>query len=90
MSDIAPVSHPAATAPNHSARVTQQPVAAAATLRAADKVELSRSAQLLSKLAELPDVRMDVVNRVKGEIAKGGYESDAKIEAALDRLAEDL
>ena len=54
------------------------------------KVELSEHARLLSKLAELPDVRQDLVDRVKAEIEAGTYDTADKIDALLDELARDL
>jgi len=36
------------------------------------------------------NVRWDLVNRVRAEIADGTYLDDAKWEAALDRLADDV
>jgi anti-sigma28 factor (negative regulator of flagellin synthesis) len=57
--------------------------------RGSDSVEFSRTAQLLSKLAELPDVRQGLIDRVKGEIAAGTYETPEKIEAAVNGLLGD-
>ena len=37
-----------------------------------------------------PDVRWDLVDRVRGEIAAGQYLDDRKVEGALLRLAECL
>jgi flagellar biosynthesis anti-sigma factor FlgM len=61
-----------------------------AQVRDSDKVELSQRAQLLSRLAELPDVRQDLVDRVKAEIADGGYDTPDKVDQLLDELAHDL
>lgn len=53
-----------------------------------DAVELSDRARLLSKLHELPDIRQGLVDRIKTEIELGTYESDEKIDAALEGLLE--
>ena len=37
-----------------------------------------------------PDIRADLVRRVRREIAAGTYETPEKLDAALDRLLEDL
>ena len=57
--------------------------------REGDRVELSETAQLLAKLAALPDVRQDLVDRVKAEIAAGTYDTDAKLDQALDNLIDE-
>ena len=58
--------------------------------RGSDSVEFSRTAQLLSKLAELPDVRQGLIDRVKSEIASGNYETPEKIDAAVNGLLGDI
>lgn len=54
-----------------------------------DSVEVSAAAQLLAKLSDLPDVRKDLVDRVRAEIASGDYETPEKLDAAVDGLIED-
>lgn len=58
--------------------------------RGEDTVDFSSRAQWLSKLADLPDIRHDLVNRVKAEIARGTYDNAERIDGALDKLVEDL
>jgi hypothetical protein len=55
-----------------------------------DRVELSDHATLLEELRSLPDCRMEVVQRVRDAIATGTYVSDAKLDAAIDGLIQDL
>ena len=55
-----------------------------------DRVEVSDTARYLAKLRDLPAVRQDLVDRVRGEIEAGVYESPEKIEQAIDELVEDL
>lgn len=55
-----------------------------------DRVEVSEQARLLGQLSELPEVREDLVARVKAEIAAGTYITDEKISGAVDSLLEDL
>lgn len=66
---------------------SEKPVAAS---QPADVVEISSAAQLAAKVQELPDIRPDVVARVKAEIEAGTYETPERIEVAIDRLMEDL
>lgn len=90
MTDIAPLGSSRVAPVSRSA--TQPPKAAAASTvsRDPDRVELSDMAQLLSRLNELPDVRQDVVDRVREQIANGSYETPEKVDAALDELLQDL
>ena len=91
MSDIAPISRTGAAAlqpRNTVQRVAEQ--SEAVTYRKADSVEFSDAARYLAKIAELPDVRTDLVDRVKSEIAAGSYETEDKIDASINALSEDL
>jgi negative regulator of flagellin synthesis FlgM len=55
-----------------------------------DVVEISTAAALAAKVHEIPDVRADLVARVKQEIKAGTYETPEKIDTAVERLLEDL
>ena len=54
-----------------------------------DKLELSGVSHLLTSLKS-NDVRTDKVAAVRAEIEAGTYENDQKLDAAIDRLIEDL
>lgn len=73
--------------------VTRQTSAAAAGTSArpglVDKLELSGVSHLLTSLKS-NDVRTDKVAAVRAEIEAGTYENDQKLQAAIDRLMEDL
>jgi len=58
--------------------------------RGGDRVELSNSAVRLSRLSELPQARADRIEQVRQEILAGKYITDDKIDAAIDRLAEEM
>ena len=49
--------------------------------------ELSR---WIKKVKNLPDVRQDLVERVKSEIADGTYETPEKIQIAAERMLEEI
>ena len=55
-----------------------------------DTVEISTAAKLAMKVREIPDVRAELVARVKEQIAVGTYETPERIEAAADRLLTEL
>ncbi|MFA9476855.1 flagellar biosynthesis anti-sigma factor FlgM [Phycisphaerales bacterium AB-hyl4] len=94
MSDIGRISQPGASAFGHNnGRIPpgyQNSAAPAAQARRNDQVEFSDTARLLSKLNEMPEIRQELVDRVKQEIADGSYETPEKIEVAVDAMLEDL
>ncbi len=55
-----------------------------------DKVEISEIAWWLGKYSELPEIRAELVDRVRAEIQSGAYESEEKYEQAIENLLEDL
>src|SRR5262245_2030514 len=54
-----------------------------------DRVELSEFARHLDTLRTLPDVRFDLVAEVRRAIADGTYESDEKLDLAIERMAQE-
>ena len=91
MSDIAPIGRPnAATLSPASVNGRSVETTPQQAGRGNDKVELSSTARYLAKLAEVPDVREDLVNSVRGQLAKGTYESPEKLDTAVERLIDDL
>jgi negative regulator of flagellin synthesis FlgM len=84
---IQPNIAPQSVAPTNPV-VTSAPPAQAAGV--SDVVEISTAAALAAKVQEIPDVRADLVSRVKQEIKAGTYETPEKIEIAVERLLDDL
>lgn len=74
-------------------RPLAQPAPSSVPNRGPDTVELSGNAQVGNMLQTLKaggDVRVDKVADIKAQIAAGTYEDDAKLEAATDRLLDEL
>ncbi len=90
MNDVGPITRPQATSPERAARQLQQVSDAPVTPRSTDRAEFSKAAQLLSKLSELPEVRQNLIDRVKSEIAAGTYKTPEKIDEAIESLIADL
>ncbi|MEM1208288.1 MAG: flagellar biosynthesis anti-sigma factor FlgM [Planctomycetota bacterium] len=88
MADIAPLGRSLAPSPAGPARVNDSSTAVLGASRPADQADLSDHARLLSKLADLPGVRQDVVDRVKTEIELGTYETPDRIDTAVDALLD--
>ena len=58
--------------------------------RGADKLELSGASHLLATLKAGGNVRADKVASIKSQIEAGTYEDDQKLNAATDRLLDEL
>ncbi len=58
--------------------------------RPGDRVEVSEHARLLDRLRQLPEVRTELIERFRQEIAAGTYLTPEKIDAAIERLLQDL
>lgn len=90
MSDITPIGQPQPTAldPTKACGAgVEQPTT---TSRPRDRVELSVTAQMLSKIHDLPDVRRQLIDRVRADIHDPNYETEAKIDLTAQAMAEDL
>lgn len=46
--------------------------------------------QVLKRMASLPEIRKGKVLRLRQQITDGSYDEDDRLEAALDRVLEDL
>lgn len=91
MSDIIPISRSqAALTAGRAGRAAAPSATVSPAARKSDSVEFSSTAQLLGKLHDLPDVRQDLVDRVKAQIAQGTYITDDKIDGAINGLLDDL
>lgn len=55
-----------------------------------DQLDISAAAEAAIQATESGDVRTDLVARIKNEIASGTYETADKLDAALERLLDDL
>jgi negative regulator of flagellin synthesis FlgM len=56
----------------------------------ADQVEISPAAEAAIRASDSGDIRTALVERVRGELAAGIYETPAKLDAALDRLLDEI
>lgn len=79
----------AADTPGRRAAEHAEPAAPARTPGREDRVELSTHARLLARLAENP-IRPDLVADVKAQIESGAYETDDKLERAIDAMLADF
>ena len=56
----------------------------------ADQLDISREAELFSRLREVPDIRSERVAELKSAIESGAYETDEKLDVAVDRLLDEI
>lgn len=97
MSDIGPIQSTAAVAVTQRGTgssggagpvvVSSAPVG---TQRAADQVQLSDRARLLSQLSALPDVRQNIIDLAKSRVASGFYDNEAVIDQTIDKLSHEI
>jgi len=72
----------------HAARSYQSQPAQQAS--PADELALSPEALLLDRVRDLPDIRTDRVQQIRAQLAAGTYETGDKLNAALDRLLDEI
>jgi negative regulator of flagellin synthesis FlgM len=57
---------------------------------ASDRLDISEAGQLASRLADIPEIRQDLVARVKSQIESGSYETPERLNAAVGRLLDEI
>jgi negative regulator of flagellin synthesis FlgM len=73
----------------HFAHRGQGPQAASQS-DGADRVEISPAAEEAIRLAETGRIRQELVNSIRAQIAAGTYETPAKLDAALERMFDEI
>lgn len=73
----------------HRVRNSQAPASNGVT-SGADQLDISREADLVSRIHEIPDIRVDRVAELRAAIESGTYETPDKLDVALDRLLDEI
>ncbi len=73
----------------HGARPSQA-AARPESVRINDEVDISDAARLVEQLQDLPDIRQNRVDAVRQQIAAGTYETREKLNAAIERLLDEI
>jgi negative regulator of flagellin synthesis FlgM len=73
----------------HGARPAQ-PMARPEAAQIADEVNISEAARLVEQVQQAPDIRADRVEAVRQQIADGTYETSDKLNAAVERLLDEI
>ena len=53
-------------------------------------MDISREADLVSRIRDIPDVRTERVAEIRAAIAAGTYETPDKLEIAVGRLMDEI
>lgn len=67
-----------------------KPSAATGAIDTMDQLDISREAQILMQVHGAPDIRAERVAEIRSQIEAGRYESGDKLNAAIDRLLDEL
>jgi anti-sigma28 factor (negative regulator of flagellin synthesis) len=65
------------------------PATSGQATRGADQVDISAAAEA-ALAGQTADIRADLVARIRSEIEAGTYETAAKLDAAVDRLLDEM
>lgn len=76
--------------PHHNPRATRASEAQVSSLAQVDQLDISHEADLVSRVRELPAIRQDRVAEIRSQIASGTYETDDKLNGALERLLDEI
>ena len=68
----------------------QLPAAPATQVPLTDKLQLSGVSHMLATLKAGGDIRADKVAAIRAQLDAGTYETEAKLDKAIDRLIDDL
>ena len=67
-----------------------QPSAQRSNVTGADQLDISREADMVSRVRDLPDIRADRVAEIRAAIEEGVYETDEKLDIAVGRLLDEI
>ena len=67
-----------------------QPAAQSGYVTGADQLDISREADMVSRVREIPDIRADRVAEIRAAIEAGTYETAEKLDIAVGRLLDEI
>ena len=56
----------------------------------ADQLDISREADMVSRIRDIPDIRADRVAEIRAAIEAGMYETPEKLDIAVGRLLDEI
>ena len=75
--------------PPHGSR-TSRPSAPNQAGQIQDELDISDAGRLVEQAKNVPEIRQGVVDRIRGQIADGAYETQDKLDIAVDRLLDEI
>ena len=89
--NVNPLNNAQSIARAYNTQAAAKPAEAApsAPARGSDRLELSTVDRMMGQL-KTNDVRWSKVNEIKAQIANGSYETDDKLNAAADKLLDEV
>lgn len=55
-----------------------------------DELQISDAAQLLDKVNDVPEMRTQRIEQIRAQIANGTYETQEKLDIAVERLLDEI
>jgi negative regulator of flagellin synthesis FlgM len=67
-----------------------QPAARPEATQIADEVDISEAARFAEQIQQMPEMREDRIEAVRRQIAEGTYETSDRLNAAIERLLDEI
>ena len=80
---------PQSIGPPHTSRVSPSE-ARAEGAPIQDEVSISDAARLAEQVRQMPEIRQELVDRIRAQIASGSYETPEKLDLAVERLLDEI
>jgi negative regulator of flagellin synthesis FlgM len=74
----------------HGVRGTQPPAKTENASSINDSVEISDAARLVEQTRDIPGIRQDRVDAIRQQITAGTYETETKLNIAVERLLDEI
>ena len=78
--------------PLHGPHATRpaEPTATSGTSSIGDRLDISDAGRIADQLAEIPEIRAERVQDLRAAIASGAYETDERLNTAVERLLDEI
>ena len=80
---------PQSVGPPHSSRAAQ-PASRPESTPINDELQISDAARLTDQAGRIPEIRQERVDAIRAQIASGSYETPEKLDAAVERLLDEI
>lgn len=73
----------------HASRPVEQP-SQSHGISTTDQLDLSEAGQIAAQMSDVPEIRQERVDALRAAISSGTYETDEKLDVALERLLDEI